>query len=146
MIDSEHYTNPASPDVLVSPPPWDISRASTATPTTAATAGPSRLSQQQPFVSAPQTAPGSSASTPRSPGAPTSPTRSRSASDLLSLDSDKSRSLDRDKSRSTLDMSVSSRIGAPDAPPPPEAVAPTDSLPSVDEATEERASRREKEG
>ncbi|KZV77736.1 ras GEF [Peniophora sp. CONT] len=149
MIDPEHYTNPASPDVLVSPPPWDISRASTATPTTAATAGPSRLSQQ-PFSPPTQIAPSSSASTPRSPNAPTSPTRSRSASDLLSLDSDKSRSLDRDKSRSTLDMSVSSRtsvsIGASDGPQPPDALAHTDSLPSVDEATEERASRREKEG
>jgi hypothetical protein len=136
MADGDGSYNPASPDVLVSPPPWDISRASTATPTAI---GASRTSQYQSSIS--------STSTPRSPTAPTSPTRSRSASDLNS-NGDRPHDLDRDRSRSTFDMSVARTNGSDasgggaSAPPP----LLMDGLPSVDETSEERNYNREREG
>ena len=97
------YRNPASPSVLGATAPGDISRASSATPT-ASSAVSSQIapthplllsstpkqaqsvaqSQQTPVPAASFRLPSSSGSSQRSPSTPTSPTRARSTSDLLS--------------------------------------------------------------
>ncbi|KAI0963551.1 hypothetical protein AcW1_000596 [Taiwanofungus camphoratus] len=106
------YRNPASPSVLGATPPWDISRASSATPTAASTASlqttyphssshssshtqsQAQVQVQPPLQSHSQVGtpvpsrgfhlPSSSPVTARTPSTPTSPTRARSTSDLLS--------------------------------------------------------------
>ncbi|RDB28973.1 Ras guanine nucleotide exchange factor P [Hypsizygus marmoreus] len=76
-----NYRNPASPDVLISPPPWETSR--TATPTASSTAVPtSNVGQiQATRPPNPQTPLPSIPSSPPKP--PTSPPRAHSAGDLL---------------------------------------------------------------
>ncbi|KAI0639385.1 ras GEF [Trametes polyzona] len=98
-VDSQR--NPASPAWLLSqsPPPWDISRASSATPTASSSAHTlqqqsaisSRPSSHAPSSSISQTSPPTrgyhrplAGSNPNSPSSPTSPTRVRSTGDLLS--------------------------------------------------------------
>ena len=78
---SQHtYRNPASPSVLTSPAPWDVSRSSSATPTASFTNNspllppPSiRSSRLPPPLEDPL----------RTPRTPLSPSRTRSMSDLL---------------------------------------------------------------
>jgi hypothetical protein len=63
------FRNPASPDVLISPPPWENLRSA---------ASPQGHPGLSPMIQSPLTPPQSTASVP------TSPTRTRSMSDLLS--------------------------------------------------------------
>ncbi|TFY71062.1 hypothetical protein EVG20_g1954 [Dentipellis fragilis] len=63
--DYDSYQNPASPEHLRSPPPWDVSRSTTATPTAAMAQTPSQYTHALVSPSGP----------PRSAAAPTSPTR-----------------------------------------------------------------------
>ncbi|KAI0033150.1 ras guanine nucleotide exchange factor domain-containing protein [Vararia minispora EC-137] len=138
MSDLDIDYNPASPDVLVSPPPWEISRASTATPTAVGVSA--RQSQSQPGPS--------SSSTPRSPPPPTSPTRSRSASEL-NANGDRPHDLDREKSRSTVDMAARATgadgLGSVVVPQPPQPLL-AESLQSVDETSEDKNESRERDG
>ena len=46
--DASTFQNPASPDVLTIPPPWEISRSDTATPTAAMHASPDLIHVPQP--------------------------------------------------------------------------------------------------
>ncbi|KAI0322721.1 ras guanine nucleotide exchange factor domain-containing protein [Amylostereum chailletii] len=131
LVEADDY-NPASPDVLVSsPPPWEISRASTATPTAASqmAIGTSVRSSQPPFVSS------------RSPISP-SPTRAKSTNDLQSSASEheksRARELNKDKHRNTFDFDGHIL--------PPVTPVQQDGLPSVEEATEDRSENREKDG
>ncbi|KAI0068347.1 ras GEF [Artomyces pyxidatus] len=137
--DDQFYQNPASPDVLVSPPPWEISRASTATPTAASSISPNNTFRFTP------SSPLASATTPRSPSAPTSPTRARSTSDLLSSDHErtKSRELNRDKTRSTINMGASGNISTGSLQA--DTTNQSDGLGSVHESVEAPSDSREKD-
>ncbi|KIP11969.1 hypothetical protein PHLGIDRAFT_98679 [Phlebiopsis gigantea 11061_1 CR5-6] len=76
------YRNPASPAVLTSPAPWDVSRASSATPTAS-----SSIATHSPLLPAPKIRsprlPPQLDDPLRTPRTPISPTRTRSMSDLL---------------------------------------------------------------
>lgn len=77
------FRNPASPAIIPSPMHWDISRASSTTPTASSTVtGNSPLSSQA-RIRSPRL-PTASEESPRTPRTPMSPTRTRSMSDLLS--------------------------------------------------------------
>ncbi|KAJ3554551.1 hypothetical protein NM688_g3048 [Phlebia brevispora] len=79
----EAFRNPASPAILTSPAQWDVSRASSTTPTASSTVtGNSPLSSQS-RIRSPRL-PTASEESPRTPRTPMSPTRTRSLSDLLS--------------------------------------------------------------
>ncbi|KAI0051683.1 ras GEF [Auriscalpium vulgare] len=129
--DDFYYHNPASPDVLVSPPPWEISRSSTATPTAASVV---------PGIAASRSA-SSAPAPPRSPNAPTSPTRARSTNDLLASDLERA-DLSRERSRSIIDLRANGNGGAGVSKPEP---GPNDSLGATDESFEERPENRERE-
>ncbi|KAJ7630961.1 ras guanine nucleotide exchange factor domain-containing protein [Roridomyces roridus] len=86
------YRNPASPVLLISPPPWETSR--TVTPTASSSVSSmSTLSQGQTALSRPPNAPLPTIPASRSPTVPNSPTRARSTGDLLS-EHEKSRTRD----------------------------------------------------
>ncbi|KAJ7092750.1 ras guanine nucleotide exchange factor domain-containing protein [Mycena epipterygia] len=86
------YRNPASPVLLISPPPWETSR--TVTPTASSSVSSmSTLSQGQSALSRLPNAPLPTIPASRSPTVPNSPTRARSTGDLLS-EHEKSRSRD----------------------------------------------------
>ncbi|KAJ7293598.1 ras guanine nucleotide exchange factor domain-containing protein [Mycena rebaudengoi] len=77
------YRNPASPVLLISPPPWETSR--TATPTgSSSVSSISTLSQAPGPLSRLPNAPLPTIPASRSPTVPNSPTRARSTGDLLS--------------------------------------------------------------
>ncbi|CCM01971.1 uncharacterized protein FIBRA_04044 [Fibroporia radiculosa] len=107
--DRDGYQNPASPSMLGSAPPWDVSRASSATPTAASATSyipPSHSAhaplETQTYTDTPPQSESqlqistpmpnhtfrlpsvNTATTSRIPSTPTSPTRARSTSDLLS--------------------------------------------------------------
>lgn len=48
LADAPTFQNPASPDVLTTPPPWEIPRSDTATPTAAMHASPDLVHVPQP--------------------------------------------------------------------------------------------------
>ncbi|ETW87236.1 hypothetical protein HETIRDRAFT_378044 [Heterobasidion irregulare TC 32-1] len=135
----DNYQNPASPDVLVSPPPWEVSRSATATPIASSSgvytlkSAPSRFSQP---------AAGSTAA-PRVPGTPTSPTRARSTSDLLASEHEKSkgREFERDRALSIMSISAGGSLSSGSL----HASAPNDGLSSVDEAVEDRVEGKKKD-
>ncbi|KAJ7181680.1 ras guanine nucleotide exchange factor domain-containing protein [Mycena crocata] len=86
------YRNPASPVLLISPPPWETSR--TATPTASSSVSSmSTLSQGQSSLSRLPNSPLPTIPASRSPTVPNSPTRARSTGDLLS-EHEKSRTRD----------------------------------------------------
>ncbi|KAJ7786334.1 ras guanine nucleotide exchange factor domain-containing protein [Mycena metata] len=86
------YRNPASPVLLISPPPWETSR--TVTPTAASSVSSmSTLSQGHSAVSRLPNAPLPTIPASRAPTVPNSPTRARSTGDLLS-EHEKSRTRD----------------------------------------------------
>ncbi|OBZ79615.1 hypothetical protein A0H81_01151 [Grifola frondosa] len=98
--------NPASPAVLTSPPPWEVARASSATPT-------------------------ASSNIPRTPSTPTSPTRARSTSDLLS-EHEKSKREEREQHVGKLGMAGMRSRGSLHTHPG--AAGSTDGLIHMDEA------------
>ncbi|KAI0348025.1 ras GEF [Trametopsis cervina] len=79
----EFYRNPASPAVLTTPPPWELSRASSATPTASVAGVPHSPLLPAHRIHSSRLAAGSDDSS-RTSRAPISPTRTRSMSDLLS--------------------------------------------------------------
>ncbi|KAJ7487620.1 ras guanine nucleotide exchange factor domain-containing protein [Mycena galericulata] len=86
------YRNPASPVLLISPPPWETSR--TVTPTASSSVSSmSTLSQGQSSMSRLPNSPLPTIPASRSPTVPNSPTRARSTGDLLS-EHEKSRTRD----------------------------------------------------
>ncbi|THH16999.1 hypothetical protein EW146_g3739 [Bondarzewia mesenterica] len=125
-IGDNTYQNPASPDVLVSPPPWDISRSATATPI-ASTSGAYASQTMSSRYSQSSAAPG-----------PTSPTRTRSTSDLLSSEHEKlkNRELEKDKSHDIMDLPTSGSMSSSSLHAG--AAMMNDGLSSVDEVVEER--------
>lgn len=112
--DRDGFRNPASPAVLVAstPPPWEMSRASSATPTAASATSSqmahaqvmqSSVSMPHPYAQTPVPAAQTfrlptptSATSSRTPTTPTSPSRARSTSDLLS-EHEKSRREEREQ-------------------------------------------------
>ncbi|KAJ6575137.1 ras guanine nucleotide exchange factor domain-containing protein [Mycena capillaripes] len=86
------YRNPASPVLLISPPPWETSR--TVTPTASSSVSSmSTLSQGHNAASRLSNSPLPTIPASRSPTVPNSPTRARSTGDLLS-EHEKSRTRD----------------------------------------------------
>ncbi|KAJ7103511.1 ras guanine nucleotide exchange factor domain-containing protein [Mycena belliarum] len=86
------YRNPASPVLLISPPPWETSR--TVTPTASSSASSmSTVSQGQSALSRLPNSPLPTIPASRSPTVPNSPTRARSTGDLL-YEHEKSRTRD----------------------------------------------------
>ncbi|KAJ6519841.1 ras guanine nucleotide exchange factor domain-containing protein [Mycena sanguinolenta] len=84
------YRNPASPVLLISPPPWETSR--TVTPTASSSVS-SMSTSQGPTSSRLPNAPLPTIPASRAPTVPNSPTRARSTGDLLS-EHEKSRTRD----------------------------------------------------
>ncbi|GJE86098.1 ras GEF [Phanerochaete sordida] len=79
----EGYRNPASPAILSSPTPWDVSRTSSATPTGSSSTATHSPLLPPPRIRSPRLPP--QLDDPlRTPRTPISPTRTRSMSDLLS--------------------------------------------------------------
>ncbi|TFY80120.1 hypothetical protein EWM64_g3895 [Hericium alpestre] len=132
--DQSAYSNPASPEQLRSPQPWDISRSAAATPTAATSHNSSSYTQ----------APVSSSAGQRSSAPPTSPTRARSTSDLHSgHEASRHQELDRQKTRSIISLSIHSSDGNASLQTPNS--VPNDGLTSVDEAAEDRVDTKEKD-
>ncbi|KAF7320321.1 Ras guanyl-nucleotide exchange factor [Mycena kentingensis (nom. inval.)] len=107
------YRNPASPVLLISPPPWEVSR--TVTPT-ASSSTMSTLSHGQPARGSNPPLPTIPAS--RSPTVPNSPTRARSTGDLLS-EHEKSRTRDwqLEKDGGVIARSSSNSVSSQKPPP-----------------------------
>lgn len=82
---------------------------------------------------------------PRSPAAPTSPTRARSTSDLLSSDHEKlkNRELERERGKNTLNIAISDNTSSGSLHLG--ASMTNDGLSSVDEVVEERVEPRERD-
>ncbi|KAJ7169879.1 ras guanine nucleotide exchange factor domain-containing protein [Mycena filopes] len=140
------YRNPASPVLLISPPPWETSR--TVTPTAASSVSSmSTLSQGHSAVSRLPNAPLPTIPASRAPTVPNSPTRARSTGDLLS-EHEKSRTRDFqvDKDGSLAGAIARSNSNAPLQKTPPSSVEVLDVVvdppPNKIESKEKDASSR----
>lgn len=141
--DREKLWNPASPSVLTTiPAPWDISRASSATPTASSMqqVQPAQTQQHAPAQVRPMHIPLSpiSVNPPRSPSTPTSPTRARSTSDLMS-EHEKSRRENREREergRESTSSGRSAMLGPPRVKSRRSSHAGTDVVSNLDDINE----------
>ena len=125
------FRNPASPAVISSPMHWDISRASSTTPTASSTVtGNSPLSSQA-RIRSPRL-PTASEEAPRTPRTPMSPTRTRSMSDLLSERERQDREWEANGGGQSLDTSGSRSRGSSNT----RYSGATEGVGSLDEANE----------
>ncbi|KAJ6604672.1 ras guanine nucleotide exchange factor domain-containing protein [Mycena vulgaris] len=141
------YRNPASPVLLISPPPWETSR--TVTPTASSSVSSmSTLSQGHGALSRLPNSPLPTIPASRSPTVPNSPTRARSTGDLLS-EHEKSRTrdwhLEKDAALTGgIARSISSAIPSQKTPPTSEEIMDVivDPPPNKKETKEKDASSR----
>ncbi|KAJ7615289.1 ras guanine nucleotide exchange factor domain-containing protein [Mycena polygramma] len=139
------YRNPASPVLLISPPPWETSR--TVTPTASSSVSSmSTLSQGHSAASRLPNSPLPTIPASRSPTVPNSPTRARSTGDLLS-EHEKSRTrdwqIDKDGAfPSAIGRSNSNAIPSQKTPPSGEITDVVEPPPSKKESKEKDASSR----
>nr|GAT44206.1 Ras guanyl-nucleotide exchange factor [Mycena chlorophos] len=131
------YRNPASPVLLISPPPWETSR--TVTPS----ASSSSMSTLSHGVAATRQAnpPLPTIPASRSPTVPNSPTRARSTGDLLS-ESEKSRTRDWQLEKDTTGAVTRSNSNSVSIPPPTATEPVFDPPPIPKEPREKEASSR----
>ncbi|KAJ7900370.1 ras guanine nucleotide exchange factor domain-containing protein [Mycena olivaceomarginata] len=139
------YRNPASPVLLISPPPWETSR--TVTPTASSSVSSmSTLSQGHTSSRLPN-APLPTIPASRSPTVPNSPTRARSTGDLLS-EHEKSRTrdwqIDKDGAYNGIGRSSSNAVVMQQTPPTSTEVLDVivDPPPNKKESKEKDASSR----
>ncbi|KAF7306943.1 Ras guanyl-nucleotide exchange factor [Mycena indigotica] len=128
------YRNPASPVLLISPPPWEISRtvtpaASSSSMSTLSHHGASSRLSNPPLPTIPAS---------RSPTVPNSPTRARSTGDLLS-EHEKSRTRDwqLDKDSGTITRTSSNSVSSLQKPPQT-AIEPVFDPPPIPKETKEK--------